>query len=72
MKFYTIYPYFYRKFSEISSDIHSVLWLNNIKCNGCIYYFYVYRNDAVDEINDSRSGGKVVDEKKKKKKNMKG
>lgn len=26
--------------------------------------FYVYRNDAVDEINDSRSGGKVVDEKK--------
>lgn len=28
--------------------------------------FYVYRNDAVDEINDSRSGGKVVDEKQKK------
>lgn len=30
-------------------------------------FFYVYRNDAVDEINDSRSGGKVVDEKKNEK-----
>lgn len=46
------------------------LWLNIIKCNGCIYIFYVYRNDAVDEINDSRSGGKVVDENKKNEKRV--